>query len=97
MPFGELFQTLSETINLIETNQATIGFKRRDAEFTAIVTNANSSGGVQVVTRRMVDKVDKTTDNSVYFAISADGMFIVNTLEDDTINILGQDEFKEAS
>jgi flagellar basal body rod protein FlgG len=85
MPFGKSFHTLSKTSNEF-VNQATIGFKRRDAEFTSIVGSANSatscsSGGVQLMTRRMVDKVDKTTDSSVDFAISADGMFIVNTLE----------------
>ncbi|MCC2647087.1 MAG: flgE [Rickettsiaceae bacterium] len=95
MVFGALFSALSgvssqsNAISMISDNVAnntTVGYKRRDADFTTIVTNASSttaysSGGVQVTTRRMVDKVGVTqaTGNPTDMAINGAGMFVVNS------------------
>ncbi|MDF2965092.1 MAG: flgE [Rickettsiaceae bacterium] len=100
MVFGAMFSALSgvnsfsSAISMISdnvANNATVGYKRRDAEFTTIVTNANStttysSGGVQVLTRRMVDRggTTQTTGNPTDMAINGAGMFVVNSQTDGT-------------
>jgi flagellar hook-basal body protein len=104
MVFGALYSGLSgltsqsNAISMIGDNVAnntTVGFKKREADFMTIVTNANSStsyssGGVAVNTRRMIDKVGVTqsTGNAMDLAINGQGMFVVNSKPD------GQGEFQ---
>lgn len=95
MAFGALYSGLSglisqsNNISMIAdnvANQTTVGFRGRIADFKTTVTNANSttsysSGGVQVNTRRMVDKggVTQSTGNAMDLAINGQGMFVGNT------------------